>query len=109
MDSIVHGVAKSQTKLRDFHFHPEEESRFLRDYISSKAPKIITRKMIQTKTGFILAKCLRSIWYILSKSSIINNESVTYPHLRVASDNNNAVPTVNSAAPVPTRQCPHVH
>ena len=24
MDCLVHGVAKSRTKLSDFHFHPEE-------------------------------------------------------------------------------------
>ena len=30
MDCIVHGVAKSQTRLSDFHFHLENENQQVR-------------------------------------------------------------------------------
>ena len=31
MDSIVHGVAKSQTRLSDFHFHRKNEHILLKN------------------------------------------------------------------------------
>ena len=82
MDCIVHSVTKSQMQRVTFTFFQTKSSKFLRDYISSSAPKIITRKIIQTRTGFIPAKCLKSIWYILAKGSINKNRSVTISPLQ---------------------------